>query len=739
MTKSISGQLLADIQKTVTTTAICVTVTRRDGKTIRFTNHDQEVTFEGKVYTHTIPFSIGAVDSGSQMATDNVDLTVFIDDTVITMDHIRNGLYDYAECEVFFVDYENPSHGKLTLRRGWFGKIEHNRNNTVTITVTGLLKVLDFETGRIYQPTCDADFGDKRCKVAVHPSQAYSVRNEYYAGDWVYYMDPALMTALTVVNPGFEADGARSTVQPITGWTRGPGAAIFVAEFPQGISATPAAVEGDWALYSGTDASSNDSGFENFVYQDIDLISEGLSGTDIDDGIYSLFYQVALSQNVYTLDPLKLVVELLDVDGEVISVAESPWQFLDTFDVWRDRAVYTPIYPHTRTVRIAIYMRKEDGAVANCGADDVRLYYWDHTAGHPWDEAIHKAARIVAYAEDAVSVPKNPSFEANNAVANALSPTITNWVTTGSYWQVDNNVDVLNATHGSYCLVGGDDGGATQQTYTATQNITLANLVTLDAARLALGKYVGQFALTALFGDAGLTNVSAKVEIFNSSAVLLDTVVLYNNASVGSIATENAFGNFTVPPTAHSFTITLQVHTPVGDGDGSKAGFDNLRFYFYDAEKPVIQDPVTDDGRVGTVFDTTSGAYTLDSGIVWKALPSHITYDEVTSVTSNKEFVATILSGDEGTFETGYVWWISGDNAGLKTPIRTWDPDTSTVKLYFREPNPIQAGDRFIAVRTCQKRFNEDCVEIFQNGINFRGFPHLPGKLTEEDVADETA
>lgn len=739
MSKTIGAQLLVDIQKNVTTTAICITITRRDGKTIRITNHDQALTFEGYVYDHTVPFSIGAIDSGSQMATDNVDLTLFIDDTVITMDHIRNGLYDYAECVIFFVDYENPTHGKMTVRRGWFGQIEHNRNNTVTITVTGLLKVLDFETGRIYQPTCDADFGDRRCKVAVNPSQVYSPRNQYYAGDWVYYMDDALMTALTVVNPGFEADGTRSPAQAITGWTRGPGAAIFVNSFPQGISATPSAVEGTYALFSGTDVTDNDSGFENYVYQDIDLVAEGLTTGDIDDGIYSLLYRAAVSQNVYTLDPLKLSVELLDSDGEIVSTADSGWIFLDSFDQWRDRAVYIPIYPNTRTVRIYIIMRKEDGAVANCGADDVRLHYWDHTAGHPWDEAIHKASRIVAFAEDAVSVPKNPSFEANGAVANALSPTISNWVTTGSWWQVDNSVGVLPAPHGSFALVGGDDGGAVQQTYTATQNVTLASMTTLDAARLALGKYVGRLSLSALFGDAGLTKASIVLQIYDSTPTLLDTITIYSNDAPGSVGSLSTGGSFMVPPTTHSFTITLQVHTPVGDGDGSNVGFDNIRFFFYDAEKPVFEDPVTDDGLTTTVFDTTHGNYTVDSGIIWKALESHITYDEVTSVTSNKEFITNFLTGAAGTFETGYVWWLSGDNAGLKTPIRTWDPDTSTIKLYFREPNPIQIGDRFIAVRTCQRRFVEDCVEVFQNGINFRGFPHLPGKLTDEEVAAETA
>jgi hypothetical protein len=744
MTKSISAQLLTDLQNGVTTTAVCIEIVRRDGKTFRITNHDVDVTFEGQVYTHTVPFALGAIDSGSQLATDNVPLTLYADGVIFEASTFDNGLYDYAECTIFFVDYENPSHGKMTVRRGWFGQIERNRRNVINITVTGLLKVLDFEVGRVYQPTCDADLGDSRCKIAINHSQAYSIRNAYRAGDWVYYYDEALMNALTVVNPGFEADGVRNKGQAITGWTRGAGAALFVNTSPHdpgvgGISLFPVPDEGSYALYCGFDTTDNDSGFESYIYQDIDLVSDGLDALDIDDGKISVLYQVALSQNIYTLDPLKLKLELIDGNNEVISVFDSGWIFLDTFDEWRERAVYAPLYPTTRYLRISIYMRKEDGAVANCGADDVRLWYWDHTLGTPYEDVIHKLSRMVTYGEAALSTPKNPSFEANGAVANALSPTIANWTTTGSWWQIDNNVGPLSPSHGTFALVGGDDGGATQQTYTASQNFTLASIVTLDSARLTLGKYVGRFSLTAFFADAGLTKASVQVAFYDVASTLLLTINALSNEAPGGIGIQTLNKGFALPYNTHSITVTLQVHTPVGDGDGSKVGFDSVRFFFFDAERPVSADPIAADGSASTVWETAAGDYTVDQQLIWKALGTHVGFDVVDSVVSRKEFVATAMAGADGTYETGYVWWISGDNAGLKTPIRTWDGDTSTVKLYFKEPFDIQVGDRFIFVRSCQRRFVEDCVATFQNGINFRGFPHLPGKLTEEEVADETA
>ena len=41
-------------------------------------------------------------------------------------------------------------------------------------------------------------------------------------------------------------------------------------------------------------------------------------------------------------------------------------------------------------------------------------------------------------------------------------------------------------------------------------------------------------------------------------------------------------------------------------------------------------------------------------------------------------------------------------------------------------PNNIAAGDTFNAVAGCDKTF-ETCVAKFNNAVNFRGEPHVPG------------
>jgi len=46
--------------------------------------------------------------------------------------------------------------------------------------------------------------------------------------------------------------------------------------------------------------------------------------------------------------------------------------------------------------------------------------------------------------------------------------------------------------------------------------------------------------------------------------------------------------------------------------------------------------------------------------------------------------------------------------------------------LWQQMPEPVVAGDLFVVTAGCDKRF-ETCRTKFDNAVNFRGFPHLPG------------
>jgi hypothetical protein len=81
--------------------------------------------------------------------------------------------------------------------------------------------------------------------------------------------------------------------------------------------------------------------------------------------------------------------------------------------------------------------------------------------------------------------------------------------------------------------------------------------------------------------------------------------------------------------------------------------------------------------------------------------------------------------GDAGYFDYGKLTMTTGSSTGLSAEVKAYSPGTITLQLQL--PRGAQAGDEYTLVAGCGKRFTEDCVVRFSNGINFRGEPHLPG------------
>ncbi len=79
-------------------------------------------------------------------------------------------------------------------------------------------------------------------------------------------------------------------------------------------------------------------------------------------------------------------------------------------------------------------------------------------------------------------------------------------------------------------------------------------------------------------------------------------------------------------------------------------------------------------------------------------------------------------SGDY--FAYGLVTFTSGANAGLSMEVR--DYVNGRFGLFLPMPYAIEVGDAYSAVAGCDKAF-ATCVARFDNAVNFRGEPHVPG------------
>lgn len=92
---------------------------------------------------------------------------------------------------------------------------------------------------------------------------------------------------------------------------------------------------------------------------------------------------------------------------------------------------------------------------------------------------------------------------------------------------------------------------------------------------------------------------------------------------------------------------------------------------------------------------------------------------------SARTIVTVSLVAEPGYYNGGVVEFTSGDNSGARYEVKShW---ATGFELYLPAIYSISPGDTFEISAGCNKSLNH-CKTKFDNVVNFRGFPHLPGR-----------
>ncbi len=162
--KTISAAQQSDLDSVLSTEATCWKITRTDGVIFTFTEHDKDLTVSGLVYAAKGGYTGSAIVQGTTLSVDNMDLEGLIQAAGITSEDVHEGLYNYAEVEVFLVNYTDPDGGKVILRRGLLGELTLRGDVHVT-EIRGLAQFLTRVFIELVMPDCSAELYDARCKV----------------------------------------------------------------------------------------------------------------------------------------------------------------------------------------------------------------------------------------------------------------------------------------------------------------------------------------------------------------------------------------------------------------------------------------------------------------------------------------------------------------------------------------------------------------------------------------------
>ena len=238
--KALTAPALAHYSGGTLRTAVCIKITRQAGAVAGFTSTDVPLTEAGVQYLAAGFLTASAVQSQTRLAVDNMEVDSLIDGTVITAADLAAGKWDYAETQLFEVDFANPDAWINVLARGRLGAVSQRRGS-FTVEFRSLAQQLAQPVGSLSQPQCRTRLGSTRCGINL---AAWTVTGTLSAvsADGLTLSDPARTEPGTGYDGHFTGglmtmtSGASSGLKmEVKSYT--PGAVVLQAQFPLGVAA----------------------------------------------------------------------------------------------------------------------------------------------------------------------------------------------------------------------------------------------------------------------------------------------------------------------------------------------------------------------------------------------------------------------------------------------------------------------------------------------------------------------
>jgi uncharacterized phage protein (TIGR02218 family) len=164
MPRSISANLKDHYAAEVRTIARCWQIERQDATILGFTDHDEDLEIEGITYESLNSGQTSAIEANDNLSVNTMDIQIVLDSEGITRDDVKAGRYERAMLWIFEVNYKSLADGYVTLGYGYIGELTLH-DNYISAEFRSLSQLLQNNIGRVYLPTCDAQFCDSRCTL----------------------------------------------------------------------------------------------------------------------------------------------------------------------------------------------------------------------------------------------------------------------------------------------------------------------------------------------------------------------------------------------------------------------------------------------------------------------------------------------------------------------------------------------------------------------------------------------
>jgi uncharacterized phage protein (TIGR02218 family) len=229
----------------------------------------------------------------------------------------------------------------------------------------------------------------------------------------------------------------------------------------------------------------------------------------------------------------------------------------------------------------------------------------------------------------------------------------------------------------------------------ALDGVSFASTIALDTAETAaeLGFAIGGGEVSGAFAAIGLNEADLTRGLYDDARVSI-WLVNWSDPSQRLLLETGFVGEIRRSDLA--FTAEMR---------GLAKAFDEERGRLY--TRACSAD--LGDARCGVAIATVNGAVSTTDGRIGLT-------------------AASLNAHADGYFTGGRITFTSGANIGFATEVKRHAAASGLVaiQLWQAPPGPIVPGDAFSITPGCDKSF-ATCRAKFGNGVNFRGFPHIPG------------
>jgi len=217
--------LFQHLQTGCTTVCRAWLVLRVDGMALGFTDHDEDLIFDGNVFRASSGLSTTVLEKSSGLAVDNSEVSGALSDASINEEDIMAGRYDGAEVTNYLVNWQDVD-ARMILFRGTFGEITVV-DNMFRVELRGLSEPLNVRRGRVFHSECNAILGDTDCGVDLSDPRYFAEADIETIPDTVTFV----VTDVSGYSEGWFSGGTASI---LTGRARGQTVRIASASSAHG-------------------------------------------------------------------------------------------------------------------------------------------------------------------------------------------------------------------------------------------------------------------------------------------------------------------------------------------------------------------------------------------------------------------------------------------------------------------------------------------------------------------------